>query len=67
MLGDVNCGPFTLSTTQIADFIAGFVAGFSGHNDKYMIEACFMHDQSLEKDICNMVKDFESGDHRSVI
>jgi hypothetical protein len=37
----VSCGKFSLNTVEIADFIAGFMAGFTGHDDKTYMETCF--------------------------
>ena len=38
----VKCNDsFSLNTTEIADFIAGFMAGFTGHDDKAYMETCF--------------------------
>lgn len=37
----VSCGNFSLNTVEIADFLAGFMAGFTGHDDKAYMETCF--------------------------
>jgi hypothetical protein len=37
----VSCGNFSLNTVEIADFLAGFMAGFTGHDDKTYMETCF--------------------------
>ena len=39
----VNCGTFSLNTTEIADFTAGFVAGFTGNDHQAYFEQC-VHD-----------------------
>ena len=36
----VNCGTFSLNTTEIADFLAGFVAGFTGDDYQAYFESC---------------------------
>ena len=36
----VDCGDFSLNTTEIADFLAGFVAGFTGDDYQTYFESC---------------------------
>jgi hypothetical protein len=36
----VDCGDFSLNTTEIADFLAGFVAGFTGTDYQSYFEGC---------------------------
>jgi hypothetical protein len=36
----VDCGDFSLNTTEIADFLAGFVAGFTGADYQSYFEGC---------------------------
>ena len=47
MVGDKDCGDFTLNTTIIADYLAGFMHGFTGHDDKAEMEACFADDDAF--------------------
>ena len=67
MLGDVDCGSFKLTTTQIADFAAGFVAGFTNHDDKADFESCYKESSTFDKDICTLVTDFASKDTKKII
>ena len=67
MLGDVDCGSFKLTTVEIADFAAGFVAGFTDHNDKADFESCYHESATFDKDICTLVTDFESKDTKEII
>ena len=46
--GDTDCGDFTLSTTEIADFLAGFVYGFTGENYQTYFESCFTDTPAFE-------------------
>ena len=67
MVGDKDCGDFTLNTTIIADYLAGFMNGFTGHDDKAAMEACFMDNDSFESDVCEFVADFRTKDNRKVM
>ena len=67
MVGDKDCGDFTLNTTIIADYLAGFMNGFTGHDDKAAMEACFMDNDSFETDVCEFVADFRTKDNRKVM
>ena len=67
MLGDVDCGSFKLTTIQLADFAAGFVDGFTNNDDRTDFESCYKESSTFDKDICNIVADFESKDTKKVI
>ena len=67
MLGDTDCGDFKVNTTIIADYLAGFMNGFTGNDDKSAMEACFMDNQSFETDVCEFVADFRTKDNRKVM
>ena len=67
MVGDHDCGDFSLNTTIIADYLAGFMNGFTGHDDKAAMEACFMDNDSFETDVCEFVADFRTKDNRKVM
>ena len=66
-LGTVNCGDFSLDTVEIADFIAGFINGFTGKDDKTYLEGCFKDDDSFEQDVCDAVADFRTKDNQKVL
>ena len=66
-LGDTKCADFTLSTTIIADYLAGFMAGFTGNNNKEAMEACFADSPEFEADVCEFVADFRTKDNRKVL
>jgi len=36
-----DCGRFSLNTVEIADFLAGFMSGFTGNDDQVYMESCF--------------------------
>jgi len=63
----VNCGDFSLDTVEVADFLAGFVNGFTGHDDQAYLETCFKDTDSFEQAICTAVTDIETKDNRKVI
>ena len=67
MLGDTDCGDFTLNNTIIADFLAGFFHGFTGNDDKAAMEACYQGSTSFESDVCEFVADFRTKDNRKVM
>ena len=67
MLGDTDCGDFTLNDTIIADFLAGFFHGFTGNDDKAAMESCYHGTASFESDVCEFVADFRTKDNRKVM
>ena len=44
----VNCGTFSLNSTEIADFVAGFVAGFTGDDYQTYFESCLQDTADFE-------------------
>ena len=62
-----DCGNFTLNTVEIADFLAGFVAGFTGDDWQTYFESCFQDTDAFEQTICTAVNDFATKDNRMVI
>jgi len=66
-LGDVKCADFELSTIIIADYIAGFMHGFTGNDNKAAMEACFQDNEGFENDVCEFVADFRTKDNRKVL
>ena len=66
-LGDVSCADFTLSTKIIADYLSGFMHGFTGHDNKAEMEACFADTDAFETDVCEFVADFRTKDNRKVM
>ena len=65
--GDVDCSNFQLTTTQIADFFAGYMGGFSGHDDRADIEKCWTDSPAFEKNICTIVHDFGTKDKQKLL
>ena len=39
---------FEMSTTIVADFVAGFIQGFTEHDDKADLEKCFADSPEFE-------------------
>ena len=39
----VDCGTFSLNSREIADFVSGFIAGFTGDDQEVYFEQC-VHD-----------------------
>ena len=64
---DYTCSNFNLTTVEIADFLAGFVYGFTGDNYQTYFESCFQDTQAFEADICTIVADFASKDNRRMV
>jgi hypothetical protein len=52
-----------MSTVEVADFIGGFMEGFTGHNNKADLETCFHDTDAFEQDICTFVADFRTKDN----
>ena len=63
----VDCGDFTLNTTEIADFLAGFVAGFTGDDYQTYFESCVQDTQEFESSICTAVNDFMTKDNQKMV
>jgi hypothetical protein len=58
---------FTLNTVEVADFLAGFVHGFTGNDHKAYFETCFKDTDAFEVDVCNVVKGIASKDNQQII
>lgn len=65
-LGNADCGDFTLSTVEVADFIAGFIDGFTGHDHKAYMETCFKDTDAFETDVCTLVADLKTKDNQKI-
>lgn len=52
---------------MIADLTAGFIMGFTGHDDKTTLEGCFQDTTAFEQDICTFVADFRTKNNQKVI
>ena len=63
MVGDKDCGDFTINTTVLADYLAGFFNGFTGNDDKAAMETCFHDNDSFETDVCDFVADFRTKEN----
>ena len=66
-VGDVKCADFELSTKIIADYLAGFMGGFTGNNNKADMEACFADSPQFETDVCEFVADFRTKENQKVL
>ena len=67
-VGAVDCYEgFELNTVEVADFLAGFVHGFTGKDHKDYFETCIKDTDSFEKDICDAVADFATKDNQKVL
>ena len=53
-----------MNTTTTADFLAGFVYGFTGNDHKAYLETCFQDDAEFENDICEVAYDFSTKDNQ---
>ena len=63
----VNCGDFTIDQKSMADYIAGFISGFTGHDDRTDMEACLKDDLSFQNDICSVVNNIRTKDNQKVL
>jgi len=65
-LGESNntCG---LNQTMIADILAGFVDGFTGHDDKADLESCLAVTDSFEQDMCDVADAFATKDNQKIL
>jgi len=66
VLGESNntCG---LTQTMIADILAGFVDGFTGHDDKADLETCLTVTDAFEQDMCNVADAFATKDNQRIL
>merc|ERR1712156_438168 len=62
-----DCGEFTLNTVEVADFLAGFVHGFSGNDHKTEMETCFKDTDAFEMDVCSIVKAIMTKDNDQIM
>lgn len=62
----IKCADFDLNTTEVADFIAGFMEGFTGNNKKTGVEQCFKDTDPFEQDICDIVADIRTKDNQKI-
>ena len=67
LAASVNCGTFSLNTTEIADFIAGFVAGFTGDDKQAYFEMCVRDMPDFDTKMCEAVNDFMTKDSQKMI
>ena len=58
---------FELNTIEVADFLAGFVHGFTGQDHKAYFESCIKDTPALEADVCTAVQDFYTKDNQKVL
>ena len=56
-----------LNTVEVADFLAGFVYGFTGNNWQSYFETCFKDTPAFETDVCTAVNDFATKENQKVI
>merc|ERR1712113_470187 len=54
-----DCG---LSTKSIADVLAGFTFGFTGHDDRAYLEQCIKDTPQFEADMCAAANAFATKD-----
>merc|ERR1712151_1315133 len=54
-----------LNAKEEADFLAGFIFGFTGHDQKAYLESCYHDTPQFETDICNAVNDFSTKDNQN--
>jgi len=65
-LGESNntCG---LNQTMIADILAGFVDGFTGHDDRADLESCLAVTDAFEQDMCDVAEAFATKDNQRIL
>ena len=52
-----------LNTVEVADFLAGFIYGFTGHNWQTYFDTCFKDTPAFETDVCTAVNDFATKEN----
>jgi hypothetical protein len=62
-----DCGDFTLNSVEVADFLSGFVHGFSGNDHKTEMETCFKDTDAFEMDVCSIVKAIITKDNDQIM
>ena len=60
----IDCG---LNQIVIADFLAGFIHGFTGNDHKAYFETCLIDTPQFEADMCDAVNKFATKDNQQVI
>ena len=60
----IDCG---LSQTVVADFLAGFVHGFTGNDHKAYFETCLIDTPAFEADMCDAVNKIATKDNQQVV
>ena len=63
--GDGLCDHIT--TKDIADYIAGFMAGMTGNDHKADMEQCFKDTPAFEADVCNTIKAIQTKDNQQIL
>lgn len=58
---------FDLTTLEVADFVAGFMFGFTGHDDKADMEQCFKDTPEFRTDMCNVYANLVTKDNQKVL
>ena len=58
---------FELTTLEVADFIAGFVYAFTGHDDKAIAEQCWHDTQAFRDDMCDVYANIITKDNQKVL
>jgi hypothetical protein len=67
-LGDATCdGKTSLNTVELADFIAGFIKGFTGNDHKAEMETCFKDTDAFEMDVCSIIKAISTKDNQQIM
>jgi hypothetical protein len=52
---------------MIADILAGFVDGFTGHDDKADLESCLAVTDGFEQDMCDVADAFATKDNQKIL
>ena len=63
-VGTLDC---QLSDAKDADFLAGFIAEFTGNDHKAYFETCFKDSDAFKADICTAVNAFATKDGQQVL
>merc|ERR1719266_3284178 len=67
-LGDTVCyDGWTLTNAEVADFLSGFVHGFTGNDHKAYFETCIKDTPQFEQNICTAVTDISTKDNQKVL
>jgi hypothetical protein len=52
-----------LTTSEVADFLAGFIYGVTGVDNQAYFQTCFHDTPAFEVDVCTAVADFATKDN----